>query len=62
MRMKFRPTIQGNVERIIELIHSTARDGADAILFPECAVTVSATGSNVHAGQAALLFPNDRYW
>ncbi|HKI71111.1 MAG TPA: carbon-nitrogen hydrolase family protein, partial [Verrucomicrobiae bacterium] len=38
-QMKFRPTIRENVERIIELIHSSARDGVDAILFPECAVT-----------------------
>src|SRR5438132_458530 len=39
VQMKFRPTIGENVERIIELIHSSARDGVDAILFPECAVT-----------------------
>src|SRR5205814_10300697 len=38
-QMKFRPTIRENVERIIELINSSARDGVDAILFPECAVT-----------------------
>jgi len=38
-QMKFRPTIRENVERIVELIHSAARDGADTILFPECAVT-----------------------
>jgi len=39
VQMKFRPTITANVERIVELIHSAARNGADAILFPECAVT-----------------------
>jgi predicted amidohydrolase len=39
VQMKFRPTIPANVERIVELIHSAARDGADAILLPECAVT-----------------------
>ena len=39
VQMKFRPTIRENVEWIIELIHSAARDGADVILFPECAVT-----------------------
>jgi predicted amidohydrolase len=37
--MKFRSTIRENVERIVEVIHSAARDGADAILFPECAIT-----------------------
>ena len=37
--MKFRSTVRENVEWIIELIHSAARDGADVILFPECAVT-----------------------
>ena len=39
VQMKFRPTIQGNVERVIALIHSAAGDGAGAVLFPECAVT-----------------------
>src|SRR2546429_2323812 len=39
VQMKFRPTIGENVERIVELIHSTARDAADAVLFPECAIT-----------------------
>ena len=38
-QMKFRATIRENVQRIIELIHSAARDGANVILFPECAVT-----------------------
>lgn len=39
VQMKFRSTIPANVERIIELIFSAARDGADVVLFPECAVT-----------------------
>ena len=38
-QMKFRATTRENVQRIIELIHSAARDGANVILFPECAVT-----------------------
>ncbi|PYM11577.1 MAG: hypothetical protein DME18_13645 [Verrucomicrobia bacterium] len=38
VQMKFRATIHENVERIIKRIKSAARDGADAILFPECAV------------------------
>jgi predicted amidohydrolase len=37
--MKFRSTIHENVERIVEAIRSAARDGADVILFPECAIT-----------------------
>lgn len=39
VQMKFRSTIPANLERIIELIHSAARDGVDVVLFPECAVT-----------------------
>jgi predicted amidohydrolase len=39
VQMKFRPTINQNVEQIVERIHSAARAGADVILFPECAVT-----------------------
>jgi len=39
VQMKFRPTIDGNVARIIEMVRGAAREGADAILFPECAVT-----------------------
>ncbi|HKS38924.1 MAG TPA: carbon-nitrogen hydrolase family protein [Verrucomicrobiae bacterium] len=39
VQMKFRPTIRENIERIIERIQSAARDGADVILFPECAIT-----------------------
>ena len=38
-QMKFRGAIRDNVSRISEVIHSSARAGADAILFPECAVT-----------------------
>jgi len=37
--MKFRPTVSANVNWINETILSVAKDGADAILFPECAVT-----------------------
>jgi predicted amidohydrolase len=39
VQMKFRQTVPENVEWIVERIHSAASDGADAILFPECAVT-----------------------
>jgi predicted amidohydrolase len=39
VQMKFRPGIGQNVEQIVKRIHSVARAGADAILFPECAVT-----------------------
>ena len=39
VQMKFRPTIRENVERIIEWVRTAAHDGADVILFPECAVT-----------------------
>ncbi len=39
VQMKFRPVIGENVGRIVESVRSAARDGADAILFPECAVT-----------------------
>jgi len=38
-QMKFRPAIEQNIGRVIEWIHSAARDGADVILFPECALT-----------------------
>jgi predicted amidohydrolase len=38
-QMKFRAAIGDNVSWIIEIIHSSAKAGADAILFPECAVT-----------------------
>lgn len=37
--MKFRPSIHENVERIVELVLSTAGAGAEVILFPECAIT-----------------------
>jgi predicted amidohydrolase len=37
--MKFRPTIDQNVQQIVERIHAAARAGTDVILFPECAVT-----------------------
>ena len=38
-QMKFRTAIADNVSAIAELIHSSAKAGADIILFPECAVT-----------------------
>jgi predicted amidohydrolase len=38
-QMKFRAAIGDNVSWIIKIIHSSAKAGADAILFPECAVT-----------------------
>jgi predicted amidohydrolase len=38
-QMKFRAAIMDNVSWITDVIHSSARAGADAILFPECAVT-----------------------
>jgi predicted amidohydrolase len=38
-QMKFRAAISDNVSWITEAVHSSARAGADAILFPECAVT-----------------------
>ena len=39
VQMKFRKTIEENVEWIAKTILETARNGADAVLFPECAVT-----------------------
>jgi predicted amidohydrolase len=38
-QMKFRAAIGDNVSWISETIHSCAKSGTDAILFPECAVT-----------------------
>jgi len=38
-QMKFRTAIADNVSWIAEVIHSSAKAGADIILFPECAVT-----------------------
>jgi predicted amidohydrolase len=38
-QMKFRMAIGDNVSWITEVIHSSAKDGAEIILFPECAVT-----------------------
>jgi predicted amidohydrolase len=38
-QMKFRTTIADNVSWIAEAIHSSAKAGAEVILFPECAVT-----------------------
>src|SRR5258708_7622921 len=39
VQMVFERRIEGNVSQIVEAIASAARGGADAILFPECAVT-----------------------
>jgi predicted amidohydrolase len=38
-QMKFRSNVSENVEWISDAIRSAAKDGADAILFPECAIT-----------------------
>src|SRR3974377_1143870 len=38
-QMKFRAAIGENVSWIVQVIHSSAKAGADVILFPECAVT-----------------------
>src|SRR5947207_13425759 len=38
-QMKFRRPISDNVAFIVETIRTSACSGADAILFPECAVT-----------------------
>ncbi len=38
-QMKFRAAIADNVSWMTEAIHSSAKAGADVILFPECAVT-----------------------
>ena len=38
-QMKFRPGIAENVSWITRAIRSSARAGADVILFPECAIT-----------------------
>ena len=37
--MKFRPSVDENVEQIVHRIHTSARAGVDVILFPECALT-----------------------
>ncbi|MEQ1850496.1 MAG: nitrilase-related carbon-nitrogen hydrolase, partial [Chthoniobacteraceae bacterium] len=39
VQMKFRPDISRNVAHIVEHVHAAAAAKADAILFPECAVT-----------------------
>ncbi len=38
-QLKFHAAIGDNVSCITEVIHSSAKAGADAVLFPECAVT-----------------------
>jgi predicted amidohydrolase len=39
VQMKFAPTIEGNLATIERLLARAARRRADAVLFPECAVT-----------------------
>lgn len=39
MQMKFRATIEENVAWICECVTTAKKTGADAVLFPECAVT-----------------------
>ncbi len=39
VQMKFAPTISDNVQKIQEMLSVAARKRADAVLFPECAVT-----------------------
>lgn len=38
-QMKFRTSIAENVAWIEHVIHTSAREGADVVLFPECSVT-----------------------
>ena len=38
-QMQFAPTIEGNLEQIEQLAQLAVRKRADAVLFPECAVT-----------------------
>jgi len=38
-QMIFRPTISQNVDWIITTIRTAAKNGADVVLFPECAIT-----------------------
>lgn len=38
-QMRFAPTIAGNLAKIGATVARAARSGADAVLFPECAVT-----------------------
>src|SRR3954468_13953936 len=59
-QIKFRPTIAGNLERIIAFIAEAARRKSDVVLFPECAVTGynvdfrSLDFGEVEAGLAAI--------
>ena len=46
-QLKFRRTVQENVELIRRFISEAARAGSDAVLFPECALT----GYNVDFGE-----------
>ncbi|MEQ1859274.1 MAG: carbon-nitrogen hydrolase family protein [Chthoniobacteraceae bacterium] len=57
VQMKFRPTIAGNAEHIVERVHTA---DADVVLFPECALTgyrrefVGLDAKGVAAGIAAV--------
>jgi predicted amidohydrolase len=39
VQMRFAPSVEGNVGQIVEFTRLAARRRADAVLFPECAVT-----------------------
>jgi predicted amidohydrolase len=39
VQMKFRPSIDVSVSRIVELIQATAQHEPDVMLFPECALS-----------------------
>ena len=60
VQMRFRSSLSENVEWILETIRSTARRGAEAILFPECAVTgyncdfAKLSGVAIHAALALV--------
>ncbi len=59
-QMKFRASIADNTSWITETIHDTASNGADVLLFPECAVTgyngelAAASPSAVEAGLKSI--------
>ena len=50
-QMKFRPTIEGNIAVIDEMISAAADAKCDVVLFPECALT----GYNVDFSKFSLL-------
>lgn len=39
VQMKFRPTIAANVAHLVSCLRAAARNGVDAVLYPECATT-----------------------